>query len=165
MNFLIDNNNNVMWAAGSVCISFFALILSGYSIYNSNKQNKKNRMASLTYKRRLDELTSLKQNVLEILEFINEDESDKTNLTSLYNKLKKLKASLSQLFSTLNREEQHVIDFSLELGVLIVDIASFEQKSLNTNDFLSFMADVSGRLDIAFKDYEVEEEKEINTLL
>lgn len=163
MNFLIDNNNNVMWSAGAVLISFLALIVSCYSIYNSNNQNKKNRKANTLYKRRLDDLTSLKQNVLNILKFINEDKSYETNLTSYCNRLK---SSLAQISSTLNREEEHVLNFSSKVTILIVRIAAFENKgSSNIDKFQFFMAEVSGSLDIAFRDYEVEEEKEIGVLL
>ena len=163
MNFLIDNNNNVMWSAGAVLISFLALIVSCYSIYNSNNQNKKNRKANTLYKRRLDELTSLKQNVLNILKFINEDKSYETNLTSYCNRLE---SSLTQISSTLNREEKHVLNFSNKVVILIVSIAEFENKeSSNIDNFQLFMAEVSGSLDIAFRDYEVEEEKEIDVLL
>lgn len=163
MNFLIDNNNNVMWSAGAVLISFLALIVSCYSIYNSNNQNKKNRKANTLYKRRLDELTSLKQNVLNILKFINEDNSYETNLTSYCNRLK---SSLAQISSTLNREEEHVLNFSNKVTILIARIAAFENKGSSKIDkFQFFMAEVSGSLDIAFLDYEVEEEKEIDVLL
>ena len=163
MNFLIDNNNNVMWSAGAVLISFLALIVSCYSIYNSNNQNKKNRKANTLYKRRLDELTSLKQNVLDILKLINEDKSYETNLTSYCNRLE---SSLTQISSTLNREEEHVLNFSNKVVILIVSIAEFENKeSSNIDNFQLFMAEVSGSLDIAFRDYEVEEEKEIDVLL
>ena len=163
MNFLIDNNNNVMWSAGAVLISFLALIVSCYSIYNSNNQNKKNRKANTLYKRRLDELTSLKQNVLNILKFINEDKSYETNLTSYFNRLK---SNLAQISSTLNREEEHVLNFSNKVVNLIVSIAAFENnESSNIDEFQFFMAEVSGSLDIAFRDYEVEEEKEIDVLL
>lgn len=163
MNFLIDNNNNVMWSAGAVLISFLALIVSCYSIYNSNNQNKKNRKANTLYKRRLDELTSLKQNVLDILKLINEDKSYETNLTSYCNRLK---SRLAQISSTLNREEKHVLNFSNKVVILIVSIAEFENKeSSNIDNFQLFMAEVSGSLDIAFRDYEVEEEKEIDVLL
>ena len=163
MNFLIDNNNNVMWSAGAVFISFLALIVSCYRIYNSNNQNKKNRKANTLYKRRLDELTSLKQNVLNILKLINEDKSYETNLTSYCNRLK---SRLAQISSTLNREEKHVLNFSNKVVILIVSIAEFENKeSSNIDNFQLFMAEVSGSLDIAFRDYEVEEEKEIDVLL
>ena len=162
MNFLIVNNN-VMWSAGALLISFLALIVSCYSIYNSNNQNKKNRKANTLYKRRLDELTSLKQNVLNILKFINEDKSYETNLTSYCNRLK---SSLYQISSTLNREEEHVLNFSNKVVILIASIAEFENKgSSNIDDFQLFMAEVSGSLDIAFRAYEVEEEKEIDVLL
>ena len=162
MNFLIVNNN-VMWSAGALLISFLALIVSCYSIYNSNNQNKKNRKANTLYKRRLDELTSLKQNVLNILKFINEDKSYETNLTSYFNRLK---SNLAQISSTLNREEEHVLNFSNKVVILIVSIAEFENKeSSNIDNFQLFMAEVSGSLDIAFRAYEVEEEKEIDVLL
>ena len=100
---------------------------------------------------------------MNILKLINEDKSYETNLTSYCNRLK---SRLAQISSTLNREEKHVLNFSNKVVILIVSIAEFENKeSSNIDNFQLFMAEVSGSLDIAFRDYEVEEEKEIDVLL
>lgn len=165
MNFFVDNNNNIMWEAGPVIISLLALIMSGYSIVNTNKQGSKNRKAQLTLKRRVDALTDIKQAVLNILKTLDEMKVSKNNFKQIFKKIENLDKDFQQLTSTLNAENEHTGNFSGAISKIILRIISKRSEKLNYQDVADLLAETRIELDMSFRRYELLEEKEINNLL